>query len=94
MIDPAIDLRIVDLMREMLMTTLYVAGPLLVVGLIVGVGVSLFQALTSVQEQTLSMVPKMIAVIAVALILLAPAMGLLRDFTLEIFGQLVSFGTS
>lgn len=92
--DPSIDLRIVDLVREMLMTTLYVAGPLLIVGLIVGVAVSLFQALTSVQEQTLSMVPKMIAVIAVALLLLAPALGLLRDFTMGVFSQLIEFGTS
>ena len=92
--DPSIDLRIVDLVREMLMTTLYVAGPLLIVGLIVGVAVSLFQALTSVQEQTLSMVPKMIAVIAVAPLLLAPALGLLRDFTMGVFSQLIEFGTN
>ena len=70
-----LDLRIVDLTRELLFTALLVSGPLLLVGLFVGVAVSLFQALTSVQEQTLSMVPKMIAVIIVTLLLLAPALG-------------------
>lgn len=89
-----LDLRIVDLARELLLTSLLIAGPMLLVGLVVGVGVSLFQALTSVQEQTLSLVPKMIAVILVALIMLAPALGLLRDFCLDVFAQMHTFGLS
>jgi len=89
-----LDLRIIDLARELLLTAMLIAGPVLVVGLVVGVAVSLFQALTSVQEQTLSLVPKMIAVILVALLMLAPAIGILRDFCLGIFGQLNSFGLS
>ncbi len=89
-----LDLRIIDLSRELFATVLLVAGPVLVVGLAVGVAVSLFQALTSVQEQTLSMVPKMLAVILVSLMLLAPALGILRDFCLKVFSQLHSFGLS
>lgn len=88
------DLRIIDLARDLLLTSLLIAGPVLLVGLVVGVAVSLFQALTSVQEQTLSLVPKMIAVIVVALVMLAPALGILRDFCLGVFGQLHSFGLS
>ena len=57
-----LDLVVVDLAREMLLTVLMIAGPVLIAGLVVGVSVSLFQALTSVQEQTLSLVPKMMAV--------------------------------
>ena len=86
------DLRVIDLAREMLLTAVLISGPMLVVGLIVGVAVSLFQALTSVQEQTMSMVPKMLAVITVALLMLAPALGLLRDFALKIFDELTRFG--
>ena len=89
-----LDLRIVDLARDLLFTTIVVAGPVLVVGLLVGVGVSLFQALTSVQEQTMSLVPKMLAVMFVTLLLLAPALKLLSDFTTRVFGQLVDFGLS
>ena len=89
-----LDLRVVDIAREMLITVVLIAGPMLVVGLIVGVAVSLFQALTSVQEQTMSMVPKMLAVIMVALMMLAPALNLLRDFCLRLWGQLHSFGLS
>ena len=88
------DLRVIDLAREMLLTAVLISGPMLVVGLIVGVAVSLFQALTSVQEQTMSMVPKMLAVITVALLMLAPALGLLRDFALKIFDELTRFGLS
>jgi flagellar biosynthetic protein FliQ len=89
-----LDLHVAELAREMLLTVLVLAGPILLVGLIVGVGVSLFQALTSVQEQTLSLIPKMLAVMGVALLLLVPALGILRDYTLRIFEQLQLFGLS
>ena len=87
-----LDLQITDLARDLLLTTLLLAGPVLLVGLVVGVGVSLFQALTSVQEQTMSLIPKMFAVMAVALLLLAPALQILIDYTRGILGQMVSFG--
>ena len=89
-----LDLQVVDLARELLVTALVLAGPVLIVGMVVGVAVSLFQALTSVQEQTMSMVPKMLAVILVSLLLLAPALGVLRDYTENIFAQLKTFGLS
>jgi len=88
----SLDTRVLDLAREMVGLALLIAGPLLLVGLVVGVGVSVFQALTSVQEQTLSVVPKMFAVLLVGLFLLAPALGMLRDFCLRVFDQLGSFG--
>ncbi len=89
-----LDVRVIDLAREMLLTVILISGPVLGVGLIVGVAVSLFQALTSVQEQTLSLVPKMLAVVLVVFLLLAPALALLRDFCLRIFGELNGFGLS
>ena len=89
-----LDLQVVDLARNLLVTAILISGPMLVVGLIVGVCVSLFQALTSVQEQTLSLVPKMLAVISIALLMLAPALGILRDYALGVFAQLHSFGLS
>lgn len=89
-----LDLQITDLARELLWTTMLVAGPILVVGLIVGVAVSLFQALTSVQEQTMSLIPKMFAVMLVTLLLLAPALQILKDYTLRVLEQLNYFGLS
>jgi flagellar biosynthetic protein FliQ len=89
-----LDLSVVELARDLLMTTLLLAGPILIVGLIVGVGVSLFQALTSVQEQTMSLIPKMLAVLGVALLLLAPMLQLLVDYAQRVMQQLNTFGLS
>lgn len=89
-----LDLKIVEIARELLLTTVILAGPVLLIGLVVGVGVSLFQALTSVQEQTMSLIPKMLAVMAVILILLAPALQILSDYTMRVFAQLQTFGLS
>ncbi len=89
-----LDLQITELARDLLMTTIIIAGPILLIGLVVGLGVSLFQALTSVQEQTMSLIPKMMAVMGVALLLLAPILQLLRDYAVEIFAKLHTFGLS
>ncbi len=89
-----LDLHIVDMARDLLVTTMILAGPVLLIGLLVGIAVSLFQALTSVQEQTMSLIPKMFAVMLVTLFLLAPALQILQDFALQVFGQLHAFGTS
>jgi flagellar biosynthetic protein FliQ len=92
--DSSLDFAITDLARDLLMTVLVLAGPVLLVGLVVGVAVSLFQALTSVQEQTLSLVPKMFSVMLVVLLLLAPALHLLVDYTRRVFERLATFGLS
>lgn len=89
-----LDLQIVELARDLLLTTILLAAPVLIVGLVVGVAISLFQALTSVQEQTLSLVPKMAAVMIVIVMLLAPALRILRDYASEVFGQILVFGLS
>ena len=90
----SLDLQIGDLARDLLWTTMLLAGPVLLVGLVVGIAVSLFQALTSVQEQTMSLIPKMFAVMVVVLLLLSPALQILVDYTGRVLGQLVSFGLS
>ena len=64
---------------------LMIAAPLLGVALAVGLVISLFQAMTSIQEMTLSSIPKMLAVAGV-LILLAPWMlEMMTDFSTEVF---------
>jgi len=90
----ALDLQITELARDLLWTTIVVTAPVLLTGLVVGLCVSLFQALTSVQEQSLAQVPKMIAVMVVTLLLLAPCLGVLRDYAERVFGMLTSFGLS
>lgn len=66
---------VVDVVRELLLLALVVSVPMLAAALVVGLAISIFQAVTSVHEQTLATVPKMITVLAVALLVLPWAMG-------------------
>jgi len=63
-------LQVMDVAREAIVTLLLVAAPLMLVGLIVGVAVSLLQALTQIQETTLVFVPKILAIFLALLIVL------------------------
>lgn len=65
--------QIIDIARDGVMTMILVAGPILVIGLVVGVVITLMQTLTSLQEQTLSFVPKVLAIF-LSLIFLLPYM--------------------
>ena len=77
-----------DVARDAIWTIVLVSSPLMVVGLVVGVVVSLFQALTQIQEQTLVYAPKIIAIF-VSLILFLPLMGaLLGGFMRQIAARI------
>jgi flagellar biosynthetic protein FliQ len=67
-------------------------APALLVGLVVGLAVSVFQTLTSLQEQTLTIVPKMLAVIATLLLLMPWILGTLVDFTSALLRNLAEYG--
>jgi len=78
----------IDLVREAFELMLLVSGPILLAGLVVGLCISLFQAVTQIQEQTLSFVPKIVAM-AAAVILLAPWMSqMLLEFAQRMFGTM------
>jgi|TARA_B100002003_G_scaffold176470_1_gene164358 flagellar biosynthetic protein FliQ len=74
--------------RETLITVLYIASPLLGTTLLVGLAVGIFQAVTSINEMTLTFIPKM-AVVAIMLIILTPwFLDVLIRFTQEIMYQI------
>jgi flagellar biosynthetic protein FliQ len=74
-----------DIGREAIWLTLKIGGPLLIVALVVGFAISLVQALTQIQEMTLSFVPKILAIF-LSLMLFLPYMGfLLESFSQELF---------
>ena len=64
---------VLDIARDAIVTLLLVSAPMMLVGLVVGVVISLFQALTQIQEMTLVFVPKIIAMF-IALLLALPFM--------------------
>jgi len=84
--------QVLDLVRAAIWLTIRIGGPLMMTALAVGLAVSLFQALTQIQEMTLSFVPKVVAM-SIALVLALPFMlGELRAFTEELFGRIVQVG--
>lgn len=72
--------QILDIMNQTFMLALRTALPFLLVSMILGIVVAIFQAATSVQEQTLSFVPKLIAIIAMLTLLGGTLLRSLQDF--------------
>ncbi|MBD3331611.1 flagellar biosynthesis protein FliQ [candidate division GN15 bacterium] len=72
---------VVTIGREALMTTLMVAGPMLLFALVVGLLISIFQAVTQINEMTLTFVPKILAVALALLIFLPWMINRMTDFT-------------
>jgi len=79
---------VLDLARNALVLVLMLAGPLLLVALLVGLLVSVVQAVTSIQEQTLAFVPKLFAVGLTFLILLSWMLQQMMKYTTELFRAL------
>ena len=77
----------VELIRHSLLLTLLIAAPVLVVGLVVGFVISLFQAVTQIQEQTISFIPRIVAMLACAIFLLPWAGGHLIEYARTMFGN-------
>ncbi|MCI5905653.1 MAG: flagellar biosynthesis protein FliQ [Oscillospiraceae bacterium] len=76
---------VVQIFRDALMLSIKLAGPLLLISMIVGLVISILQAATQIHEQTLSFVPKALT-IAVLLLLMAPMMiSSMNDFVYDIF---------
>lgn len=82
------DAEVLEIGKDAIWVLLQMSLPILMVALIVGLVISLFQALTQIQEMTLSFVPKIIS-ISLALLIFIPMMGdTLMDFTNELFEKI------
>jgi flagellar biosynthesis protein FliQ len=82
---------ILKLAKDTLQITLMISGPLLVVSLVVGIIVSIAQVVTSIQDMTLSFVPRVIAVFVTFLLVFPWIMNILLAFTAQIYGHLERF---
>ena len=83
---------VVYLFREAFYTTLLVSAPMLLLSLIVGLLIAIFQAATSIQEITLTFVPKIIIVAIVAVLTLPWMMEIMITFTVNVFNQIPALG--
>ncbi len=81
-----------DVTRDGIVVLLQVAGPLLLIALAVGLIVSLFQALTQIQEMTIAFVPKMLAVLVSTIVLLPFMVGAMSGLMERIADRIVALG--
>lgn len=82
---------ILKLAKDTLEVTLMVSGPMLIVSLVVGIAVSIAQVVTSIQDMTLSYVPRVIAVFLAFLFTFPWIMHILLAFTAQLYGHLERF---
>ncbi len=82
---------IIELGQQTMFTILILSAPMLVIGLIVGLAVSIFQATTQIQEATLAFIPKIIAVLG-SLVVFGPwLLSMIINFTLKLYTNLNNF---
>lgn len=86
------DLLVIKIMRESLMTILIVSAPILGVGMFVGLVISIIQTTTSIQEQTLTFVPKIVAIFLTIILLGSWMIRVLVNYTNNIFMLIEKIG--
>lgn len=83
----------IEALRKMLYVSIELSLPVLGAALVVGLIVGILQAITSIQEQTLAFVPKLLAIIMVFVIAGPWMLRLIMDYSAELFASLPHFGT-
>jgi flagellar biosynthetic protein FliQ len=81
---------VVNLASQAMSLALKIAGPILLVGLVVGLVVSVFQAVTQIQEQSLSLIPKIVGVAVVIMVLGPWMLGQLVSYTAALYTSIPS----
>ena len=85
---------IMDVAYDSIRTLLIVVTPIMLIGLVIGLAVGLFQALTQINEMTLTFVPKILAIFFALLILLPFMMTQLEEFMLRMIDHVISLPPS
>lgn len=82
------EMEVIDVARQALWTLMIVGWPMMITALVVGLAVSLFQALTQIQEMTLTFVPKIIAMVFVMMLALPHMLNTLKDFSDDLYTRI------
>jgi flagellar biosynthetic protein FliQ len=82
---------VINIAQGALMMVLYVSAPLLGISLVVGLAVSVFQATTQIQEQTLSFIPKILSVIVAIAAFGSWMLKMLTDYTNNLFQNILQY---
>ncbi len=78
----------VELLKNMMVQAVTIAAPILIVGMVIGLGVSLFQAVTSIHEQTLSFVPKALGIVGLLLVIMPWLVRNMTEYSVEIISKM------
>jgi flagellar biosynthesis protein FliQ len=79
---------VINIVREAFYYVILISGPMLLISLIVGLLISIFQAATSISEQTLTFVPKLLTVFLITVLLLPFIIANMKKFTIELFNMI------
>lgn len=83
---------VIEIGRDSLFQILIISAPIMVSGMVVGILISLFQALTTIQEMTLTFVPKIVAVFIATVVFLPFMMTSLIEFSHGLFDRIAAIG--
>ena len=83
---------VLEVGREAMWVILLISGPIMMAGLLIGLVIALFQALTTIQEMTLTFVPKIIVIFASVILMLPFMLSTLMEFTRTLFDRMVTLG--
>lgn len=83
---------VIEVSREAIYITLKIGAPIILIALGVGLIIALFQALTQMQEMTLSFVPKIVAVCLGIIVFMPFMLGVMMNFTQTLMDRIVSLG--
>ncbi|MDX2224859.1 MAG: flagellar biosynthesis protein FliQ [Rhodospirillaceae bacterium] len=86
------EIEVLDIARDTMQTMLFVSAPVLLVGLVVGLVISIFQTLTHIQEMTLTFIPKIVAVFASIILFLPWMLRELTEFNNRLMDKIVGLG--
>jgi flagellar biosynthetic protein FliQ len=78
----------VELLKNMMVQAVTIAAPILIFGMVIGLGVSLFQAVTSIHEQTLSFVPKALGIVGLLLVIMPWLVRHMTEYSVEIISKM------
>lgn len=81
---------VIEIGQNAMRTVIFVAGPMLISGMIVGLAISIFQAATQINEMTMTFVPKILTVFVVLILSLPWAISQLTSFTTEMFNRIAN----
>jgi flagellar biosynthetic protein FliQ len=86
------ELEVIELGRDTILTMLKISAPIMGMALVVGLIIALFQTLTSIQEMTLTFVPKILVIFVSVMLFLPYMLSTLSGFTVSLFDRMLSLG--